>query len=51
MAQELNFIADKSVDITLCHWALTLMVPVEPVFATAKRVLKKSWVFDSITVP
>jgi ubiquinone/menaquinone biosynthesis C-methylase UbiE len=48
MAQDLNFIADKSVDIILCHWALTLMDPVEPVFATAKRVLKESGVFAAI---
>jgi SAM-dependent methyltransferase len=33
MAQDLNFIADASVDVILCHWALTLMDPVAPVFA------------------
>jgi ubiquinone/menaquinone biosynthesis C-methylase UbiE len=48
MAQDLNFIADASVDVILCHWALTLMDPVAPVFATAKRVLKDNGTFAAI---
>ncbi len=48
MAQDLHFIADASVDIVLCHWALTLMDPVAPVFATVKRVLTDHGVFAAI---
>jgi ubiquinone/menaquinone biosynthesis C-methylase UbiE len=48
MAQNLTFIADASVDVILCHWALTLMDPVAPVFANAKRVLTKNGIFAAI---
>lgn len=48
MAQDLSFIDDRSVDIVLCHWALTLMDPVLPVFKTVKRILKKGGVFTAI---
>jgi SAM-dependent methyltransferase len=48
MAQDISFIADFSVDVILCHWALTLMDPVAPVFDTIKRVLKKGGVFAAI---
>jgi ubiquinone/menaquinone biosynthesis C-methylase UbiE len=48
MAQDLNFIIDSSIDVILCHWALTLMDPVIPVFVTAKRVLKENGVFAAI---
>ncbi len=48
MAQNLNFIADSSIDVILCHWALTLMDPVIPVFVAAKRALKESGVFAAI---
>ena len=48
MAQNLDFIDDASVDIILCHWALTLMDPVVPVLKTAKRVLKKNGIFTAI---
>jgi ubiquinone/menaquinone biosynthesis C-methylase UbiE len=48
MAQNLTFIADASVDVILCHWALTLMDPVAPVFANAKRVLTKKGIFAAI---
>ena len=48
MAQDLTFIADASVDVILCHWALTLMDPVAPVFANAKRILTKDGVFAAI---
>ena len=48
LAQELNFISDSSVDVILCHWALTLMDPVVPVLNTAKRVLKKNGIFAAI---
>jgi len=47
-AQNLDFITDRSVDVILCHWALTLMDPVVPVLATARRILKESGVFAAI---
>ncbi|MBT6305972.1 MAG: class I SAM-dependent methyltransferase [Rhodospirillaceae bacterium] len=48
MAQNLDFIDDASVDIILCHWALTLMDPVVPVLKTVKRVLKPHGIFAAI---
>ena len=48
MAQDLNYIADSSIDVILCHWALTLMDPVLPVFITAQRVLKERGIFAAI---
>jgi ubiquinone/menaquinone biosynthesis C-methylase UbiE len=48
MAQDLNFVNDSSVDVILCHWALTLMDPVVPVLITAKRVLKENGIFAAI---
>jgi ubiquinone/menaquinone biosynthesis C-methylase UbiE len=48
MAQDLIWVADNSVDVILCHWALTLMYPVMPVFITAKRILKKNGTFAAI---
>ena len=48
MAQDLSFIADNSIDIILCHWALTLMDPVVPVLETVERVLKARGVFSAI---
>ena len=38
-AQRLDFLEDGSVDVALCHWALTLMDPVAPVLAELRRVL------------
>jgi ubiquinone/menaquinone biosynthesis C-methylase UbiE len=48
MAQDLRFIADASIDVILCHWALTLMDPVAPVFANSKRVLTGNGIFAAI---
>jgi ubiquinone/menaquinone biosynthesis C-methylase UbiE len=48
IAQNLNFIAASSIDVILCHWALTLMDPVDPVFVEVKRALKGSGVFAAI---
>lgn len=48
MAQDLDFIADASVDVILCHWALTLMDPVAPVLATIERLLTENGVFAAI---
>ena len=47
-AQDLDFITGSSVDVIICHWALTLMDPVLPVLDTVKRILKKSGVFAAI---
>jgi ubiquinone/menaquinone biosynthesis C-methylase UbiE len=47
-AQDLDFIPESSIDVILCHWALTLMDPVVPVLNTVKRLLKKSGVFAAI---
>ena len=38
-AQNLTAINDNSIDIVLCHWALTLMDPVAPVLDEVRRVL------------
>lgn len=48
MAQELHFLDDSSVDVVLCHWALTLMDPVEPVLGEVARVLRPGGVFAAI---
>ena len=49
MAQNLIYFSDTSVDVILCHWALTLMDPVIPVFATVNRLLIKGGIFAAIT--
>ena len=38
-AQNLTSINDNSIDIVLCHWALTLMDPIAPVLDEVRRVL------------
>ena len=38
-AQNLIAINDNSIDIVLCHWALTLMDPIAPVLDEVRRVL------------
>ena len=38
-AQNLTAINDNSIDIVLCHWALTLMDPIVPVLDEVRRVL------------
>jgi ubiquinone/menaquinone biosynthesis C-methylase UbiE len=38
-AQNLTAINNNSIDIVLCHWALTLMDPIGPVLDEVKRVL------------
>ena len=48
MAQDLTCIADASVNVILCHWALTLMDPVAPVFTNVKRILTKDGIFAAI---
>jgi len=48
MAQELNFISKKSIDVIFCHWALTLMDPVIPVLRNVNRMLGKKGIFAAI---
>ena len=47
-AQNLNFIADSSVDVVLCHWALTLMNPITPVLNEIRRVLSSGGKFAAL---
>lgn len=48
MAQEMRFIADDSIDVVICHWALTLMDPIEPVLAELRRVLRPNGILAAI---
>ncbi|MGB5831007.1 MAG: class I SAM-dependent methyltransferase [Thiohalocapsa sp.] len=48
MAQDMPFLADASIDVVLCHWALTLMDPVLPVLGEVRRVLRAGGVFSAI---
>lgn len=47
-AQHLGAFADGSLDAVLCHWALTLMDPVQPVLAEIARVLAPGGRFAAI---
>ena len=47
-AQNLDCFVDSSFDVIFCHWALTLMDPVEKVLATTKRLLKERGIFAAI---
>lgn len=47
-AQDLSALDDESVDVALCHWALTLMDPVAPVLAEQARVLRPGGRFAAI---
>lgn len=48
LAQNLEFIRNSSVDVVLCHWALTLMDPVVPVLREVRRVLRTGGRFAAI---
>ena len=48
MAQDMGFIDDASMDVVLCHWALTLMAPVEPALREVRRVLRSNGIFAAI---
>jgi len=48
MAQDMGFIADASIDVVLCHWALTLMDPIEPVLSEVRRALRPGGIFAAI---
>jgi len=47
-AQNLSPINDNSIDIVLCHWALTLMDPIAPVLDEVKRVLTSKGRFAAL---
>ncbi len=47
-AQNLQAINDNSIDIVLCHWALTLMDPIVPVLDEVKRVLTSEGQFAAL---
>ena len=47
-AQNLSPINDNSIDIVLCHWALTLMDPIVPVLDEVKRVLTSKGRFAAL---
>ncbi len=48
MAQDLSFLEESSYDAILCHWALTLMDPIVPVFNSINRLLKNNGIFAGI---
>lgn len=48
LAQQLDMLANDSMDAVLCHWALTLMDPVLPALREARRVLRPGGVFAAI---
>ena len=47
-AQDLTAINDNSVDIVLCHWALTLMDPIAPVLDEVRRILTSKGQFAAL---
>jgi len=47
-AQNLKAINDNSIDIVLCHWALTLMDPIVPVLDEVRRVLTSEGRFAAL---
>ena len=47
-AQNLKGINDNSIDIVLCHWALTLMDPINPVLDEIRRVLTSEGRFAAL---
>ncbi len=47
-AQNLIAIDDNSIDVVLCHWALTLMNPITPVLNEVSRVLSSGGRFAAL---
>ena len=48
MAQDMGFLPDGAVDAVLCHWALTLMDPVQGALEEVRRVLRPGGLFAAI---
>jgi len=47
-AQDMAALPDGSMDVVLCHWALTLMDPVAPVLGEVRRVLARGGRFAAL---
>lgn len=47
-AQDLSFIESNSIDAVLCHWALTLMEPLDPVLKEIGRITMPGGIFSAI---
>ena len=47
-AQNLNTINNTSIDVVLCHWALTLMDPITPVLKEINRILSSGGKFAAL---
>ena len=47
-AQDLNTINNGSIDVVLCHWALTLMNPIAPVLDEIHRILSAGGRFAAL---
>ena len=47
-AQNLTTIDDNSIDVVLCHWALTLMDPITPVLNEVRRILSSGGRFAAL---
>ena len=47
-AQNLTAINNDSIDVVLCHWALTLMDPIAPVLNEISRILSSSGKFAAL---
>ncbi len=47
-AQKLTAINDASLDVVLCHWALTLMDPIAPVLKEINRILSSGGKFAAL---
>ncbi len=47
-AQNMTAIDDDSIDVVLCHWALTLMNPITPVLNEVSRVLSSGGRFAAL---
>ena len=47
-AQDMAALPDGSMDVVLCHWALTLMDPIAPVLDEVRRVLARDGQFAAL---
>ena len=47
-AQDLEFIGSNSIDVVVCHWALTLMDPILPVLNEIRRILSSEGIFGAL---
>ena len=47
-AQSLTLVDNNSIDVLLCHWALTLMNPITPVLNEVRRVLSSGGRFAAL---